>query len=69
MLFPDCTNASSVQYLDLIPVSCFERPEHSYVTGLELMRGVRWETTKDDVVCETELQDFESLMASEPITD
>ena len=50
-------------------IGCLQGGEDSDVTGLELVRGVRGETTQDYVVLEPKLQYFEGLVHPEAIAN
>jgi hypothetical protein len=69
MLFSNRPRTTTEQPLNLFTVGCLQRPEHGNVTGLELVRGMRWQSTEDDVVLVAECHDIEGLVGSEAVTD
>ena len=68
MLLADYIYTSSIQSFNLVAIGCLQGGKNSDVTRLELVGGVRGETTEDDIIFETKLQDFECLMRSEAVT-
>jgi hypothetical protein len=50
VFFPNCTDAGTIQYFDLVAVCCFQWAEDPNITGLKLVRCMGGETTKDNVV-------------------
>jgi hypothetical protein len=69
MLFSNRPRATTEQPLNLLTVGCLQRSEHGNVTGLELVRGMRWQLTEDDVVLVAEGHDIKGLVGSEAVTD
>jgi hypothetical protein len=56
MLLADGSYTSSLQLFNLVAIGCLQWAKYCYVTGLELMRGVRGDTAWNDwndVVFET----------------
>jgi len=69
MLFSNRPRATTEQPLNLFTVGCLQRPEYGNAIGLELVRGMRWQSTEDDVVLVAECHDIEGLVGSEAVTD
>jgi hypothetical protein len=69
MLLANCICPSSIQSFNLVAIGCLQWAKHSDVTGLELVGGMRGETTQDDIVFETILQDFEGLVRPEAVAN
>jgi hypothetical protein len=67
MLLADCTCTSSIQSFNLFAICSLQWAKDSDVTGLELMGGVRQNTTKDNIVFKTILRDFERLVRPEAV--
>jgi hypothetical protein len=55
MLLADRIYTSLLKSINLVAIRCLEWSERCYVTRLELVGGMRRETTQKDIVLETEL--------------
>ncbi len=55
MLLADYICTSSIQSFNLVAIGCFQGAKDSDVTGLELISGMRGETTQDYIIFETKL--------------
>jgi hypothetical protein len=55
MLLADCIHTSSLESINLVAIGCFQRGKYCNITRLELVRGMRGETTEDNIVFETKL--------------
>ena len=53
--------------LDLSTGSCLQWTKHADITGLQLVRCVRRETAKDDVVLEAKRHYLERFVRTEPV--
>jgi hypothetical protein len=69
VLFSNRPRTTTEQPLDLFTVGCLQWPKHGNVTRLELVRGVRRQSTQDDVVLVAEGHDIEALVGSEAVAD
>jgi len=69
MLLADCICTSSIQSFNLVAIGYLQGGKDSDVTGLELVGGVRGETTQDDVVFKVILQDLERLVGPEAVVN
>jgi hypothetical protein len=69
MLLPNCVYSSSLYTFDLFAVGSLQGPKDSNITGLELVRGMRGQPTKYNVVLKIKLQDLKGLVSSEAILD
>ena len=67
MLLPDRVRPSSVEPFDFFTISCLERAKNTNVARLELVGGVRGESTEDDIILVTELHQFEGLVCAKSI--
>jgi hypothetical protein len=69
MLLADCVHPSTVESFYLVTIGGLQWGEGPDVTGLELVRGVRGKTTKNDVVLKAKLQDLQCLVGPEAIAN
>lgn len=69
MLLANCICTSSIQSFNLFAICSLQRVKDPNVTGLELMRGVRWYTAKDNMVFKAILQGFEWFVCPETVTN
>jgi hypothetical protein len=69
MLLADHVNTSSTKLVYFISIGCLQRRKHCDVTRLQFVRSMRRKATQDNVVSESELEDFQRLVTSEAITD
>ena len=69
MFLADRACTSSKQSFSLIAIGCLQGGKDYDITRLELVGGVRGQATQDDVVLETELQDFEGLVCPKAVTN
>ena len=69
MLLADCICTSSVQSFNLVSIGCLQWAKYSNITRLELVRGIRRDTTQENIVFKTILQDFERLMRPETVAN
>lgn len=53
MLLADYIYTSLIQSFNLVAIGCLQGREDSNVTGLELVGGMRGETTQDYIIFET----------------
>jgi len=69
VLLADRIYTSLFESINLVTIRCFEGCKRCYITRLELVGGIRRETTQENIVRETELLDFEGLVRSKAIAD
>ncbi len=69
MLLADCIYPSLVESIYLVTIRSLKRCERCYITRLELVGGIRRETTQENIILETELEDLEGLVRCKAITD
>jgi hypothetical protein len=69
VFFVDICQASTVAALDFISVRCFQWPKNRHVTGLCLVRRVRGQSTKDDVILEAKFDDLKGFVCPKAIAD
>ena len=69
MLLADCIYTSLLKSIHLVTIRGLEGCERCYITRLELVGGMRRETTKENIVLETELEDFEGFVRSKAVAD
>jgi hypothetical protein len=62
MLLADYCCTASIQSFNLFAIGCLQGRKDSDVKGLELVGGMRGETTQDDAVFKAILQDLEGLV-------
>jgi hypothetical protein len=55
VLLADYIYTSLLKSINLVAISCLKWSKQCYITRLELVRGIRRETTKKNIVLETEL--------------
>ena len=68
MLLPDYSYSSSFQSIYLVAIGVLEGRECSNVAGLQLVGRMRRQTTENDIVSETMLQDLEGNMRPKTVT-
>ena len=69
MLLANGVYTSSFQTLNRIAIGCLQGSEDRDVARLELVRSVRWEAAKTDVIGKAVLQNLERLVCAEAIAD
>ncbi len=69
MLLADDIHTSLLESINLVTIRYLEWCKRCYIARLELVGGMRRETTEENVVREIELLDFEGLVRSKAIAD
>ena len=69
MLLADCIYTSLVESIYLVTIRSLKGCERCYITRLELVGGMRRETTQENIILETELEDLEGVVRCKAIAD
>jgi hypothetical protein len=69
MFLADGVGPSTIQLFHLFTVCHLQRAKQRHIAWLQLMGGVGWKPTEDDVILKTESQDFQRFVHRKAIAD